>query len=574
MSPEAVVAEPRTAAPLAFARRHGPSEATMAAILMALAVGLLLMYAGRHLTFFYDEWTFVLTRRGGGIDAYLSPHNGQLSLFPAAVYKLLFATVGLRHYWPYRLIGTVLHLTCAWLLYVLARRRMGPVAALVPTLLLLLLGTAYQDILWPFQIGYLGSIAAGLGALVLLDGPRPGRDGWAAALLTGAVVSSGVGLAYAVGCGVLLVAQKQPWRRLWVVVLPLVVYGIWYLGWGGGSDHSSLDAVLAAPQYVADAAAGAVAGLAGLNDATWGPALAVALLALIILEWRRAYPGAGPSPMLLAAAAGALVFWLLAAVARATDADPAATRYIYVGAVFILLAASEARLGGALRRGWLIFVALLVLGAVVGNLSALRSGERGMRAADSSVRAALGATEVAAPVVSPSFAPDQSAAPQINAGQYLAAVRDLGSPAFTVPQLEAAPESTRETADGVLVGAERLGATPTSGLPAGGSGLVVEYAFGGHASAHGACQLLTPTSSLGSLGLRVYPGNALTVQPTGGPSVTLYARRFGDGFNGTPFATLSGRSPQAIRFPIDRAPGLPWHVQVVAGSPVTVCAGA
>ena len=225
MNPQAVAAEPRatTAPPVARARRRGPSEATIAVVLLLLAVGLLLMYAGRYLTFFYDEWTFIFLRRGGGIDSYLNGHNGHLSLFPVVVYKLLFATVGLRHYWPYRLVGTALHLVCAWLLYVLARRRMGPVAALVPTLLLPLLGTAYQDILWPFQIGYLGSIAGGLGALALLDRPplgrpNPARDGGAAALLVGSVVSSGVGLAFAVACGVLLIAQRQPWRRLWIPV--------------------------------------------------------------------------------------------------------------------------------------------------------------------------------------------------------------------------------------------------------------------------------------------------------------------------------------------------------------------
>lgn len=575
MTPQAVAAEPRAAAsaPVALVRRRRQSEATIAVILVLLAVGLLLMYAGRYLTFFYDEWTFVFTRRGGGIDTYLNGHNGHLSLFPVVIYKLLFATVGLHHYWPYRLVGIVLHLTCAGLLYVLARRRMGAVPALVPTLLLLLLGTAWQDILWPFQIGYLGSIAAGLGALALLDSPNPRRDGWAAALLVGSVVSSGVGLAFAVACGVLLIAQRQPWRRLWLAVVPLVVYGIWYLGWGGG-DHTSTAAMLAAPQYVADAAAGAVAGLAGLNEATWGPPLALMLLAVIVIEWRRRYPGLGPSPMLLTAAGGALVFWVLAAVARATEADPTASRYVYVGAVFILLAVSEARLGTALRGGWLILAGVLVLGAVVGNISALRSGERGLRSADNSVRASLAAVEVAAPVVSPAFLPDQNDAPQVEAGPYLAAVHDLGSPAFTVRELRSAPESTRERADGVLVGAERLGTTVAGTTPTTGGGPTVEYVFGASTTASGPCRVMRPTASLGSLGLLAFPGSSLVVTPSGGPPVTLYARRFADSFTGTPFATLSGTRPQAVRFPADRQPSTPWHVQVVAGSPVTVCAGA
>jgi hypothetical protein len=572
MAPETLVAEPPAATPVAVPRRRRPHEATVALVLLLLAAGLLLMYAGRYLTFFYDEWTFIMTRRGGGIDTYLAPHNGHLSLFPVVVYKLLFATAGLRHYWPYRLAVTLLHLVCAALLYVLARRRMGAVPALVPTVLLLALGTAWQDLLWPFQIGYLGSIAAGLGALALLDLPGPGRDGWAGALLVGSVLSSGVGIAFAVACGVLLVAQRAAWRRLWIAILPLVVYAVWYVGWGGG-EHTTADAVLAAPQYVADAAAGAVAGLAGLNESTWGPALALALLAVLVLEWRRRFPGLGPSPMLLTAAAGAIVFWVLAAIARATEADPTASRYVYVGAVFILLAASEARLGAALRGGWLIFAGLLLLGALVGNVSALRGGERGLRAADTSVRASLTAVEVAAPIVSPAFLPDQNDAPQLAAGPYLAAVHDLGSPAFSVPELRAAPETTREKADSVLVQAERLAASPTARVPNAGAPPGVDYRFGGALSVRGGCYVFAPTASLGSLGVRVFPGGGLIVQPSRGPAVTLYARRFADSFTGTPFATLSRAAPQTIRFPADRQPGVPWHVQVVAGSPVTVCAG-
>ena len=96
---------------------------------------------------------------------------------------------------------------------------------------------------------------------------------------------------------------------------------------------------------------------------------------------------------------------------------------------------------------------------------------------------------------------------------------------------------------------------------------------GGRATRNGACQVLRPTASLGSLALLVFPGSSLAVQPSRGPAVTLYARRFADGFTGTPFATLSGTGPQVVRFPVDRLPGVPWHLQVVAGSPVTVCAG-
>ena len=36
------------------------------------------------------------TRRGGSLSTYLRPHNGHFSLVPLAIYKLLFATTGIR----------------------------------------------------------------------------------------------------------------------------------------------------------------------------------------------------------------------------------------------------------------------------------------------------------------------------------------------------------------------------------------------------------------------------------------------------------------------------------------------
>src|SRR5947207_5143984 len=111
--------------------------------MLLFAAAVVLLYAGRHLTFFYDEWDYVLGRRGSSVAAYLDPHNGHLSLFPVVVYKILFAIVGLRHYTPYRVAAIAVHLTCGVMLYTLARRRISPWLALVPTTLLLFMGTAF-----------------------------------------------------------------------------------------------------------------------------------------------------------------------------------------------------------------------------------------------------------------------------------------------------------------------------------------------------------------------------------------------------------------------------------------------
>src|SRR5260221_7588656 len=89
------------------------------------AAGIELDRLGRGRTFFFDEWTFILDRRGGLVDALLQPHNGHLSLIPAGVYRVLFLVVGLAHYRPYRLVAIFVHLLVAALVAALVRRSAG-----------------------------------------------------------------------------------------------------------------------------------------------------------------------------------------------------------------------------------------------------------------------------------------------------------------------------------------------------------------------------------------------------------------------------------------------------------------
>jgi hypothetical protein len=542
---QAVAARPRQA--LAFTV-EGPYTATIALAGLLLATAAVLLYAGQHLTFFYDEWDFILGRRGSSIGTYLHPHNGHLSLFPVVVYKILLSIFGLRHYLPYRVVSIALHLLGSGLLYVLVRRRIGPWLALVATAILLFMGTAYQDLLWPFQISYLGSVAGGLGALALLERPGARRDGWVAALLILSLSSSGVGIAFLVACAVLLIAQRVPLPRLWVVVVPALLFAAWYIGWGSG-EGTSAHAIANAPQYVANAAGGAVAGIAGLSASTWGAPLLVGLAFALFFAWRSHRPG-GPTPLLLAAGAGALAFWTLSAIARAGFAEPTASRYLYIGAVFILLICAEARLGTGLRGAWLLIAAILLAGALIGNLRMLRDGERQLRSQDAVVRASLGVVEIAAPVVDPTFVAEPGYAPQIPAGHYLSAIRDFGSSALTAPELVHASESMREHSDAVLERAERISVTPVP------------------STVGRSCKYQPAPSDLA-----LSPGQTLLLRAAPGPVTPIYVRRFAGAFSAVPFTGIAGGTGGIMRFPADRATALPWHIRAVTARRVKACIG-
>jgi len=128
-------------------------------------------------TFFLDEWTFIVSRRPWDVGLILLPQNGYLTVIPIIVWKVLFATVGLRSYVPYEAVLLATHVTVVLLLFVLIRRRSGDLPALAASATLLFLGSGAENIVYAFQINWVGSAAFGLLAMLLLDGqpPFPGR---------------------------------------------------------------------------------------------------------------------------------------------------------------------------------------------------------------------------------------------------------------------------------------------------------------------------------------------------------------------------------------------------------------
>ncbi len=145
-----------------------------------------------------------------------------------AVYRLLLLTVGLHHYWPYRLLLTSLDVLCGVLLFLLLRRNVHPILAASGAAILMLLGPAWQDLLWPFQVCFLGSVAGGLTALYL--SPRNSRysDIAVALCLLVAVCCCALGVAFSVAL-IVETAIKRRWRQLWAPVVPLVGFVIWYV---------------------------------------------------------------------------------------------------------------------------------------------------------------------------------------------------------------------------------------------------------------------------------------------------------------------------------------------------------
>jgi hypothetical protein len=537
----------------------GGAPLLLLGLALALAAGLLLALQ-HELTFFQDTWAFLMRRRELSADALLQPHNEHIVLLPVAIESLLIAVFGMTSAAPEQVVLTLALLTAAVLLFVYVRRRIGPWPALFASVLLLFVGPAWQVLIWPFQIGFVGALCSGIAALLALDrGDRRG-DLACCAFLVLAIAFSSLGIAFVVGATVDVLQRRRSHglRRAYVAAVPLLLFAAWWAGWGHDAEsHVTLDNVLGSPEYVFDGLASSLDSVLGLSTITvdgagepeWGRPILVALVVLLALaQFRRP----GVSPRLWPVAAAAATFWLLAAFNFIPAREPTSSRYMYAGAVFVLLIAAELLRGVRFSRTALIAGGALTLAAVASNIVPLRDGRDWLHEQTVLTRSDLAAIEIARETVDPLFplAPEVAGTDSlidIQAGSYLDAVDDHGSPAYTPAELADAPEAGRRQADIVLSQALPLATEDGSDVVAG--------------------ECLTFPEGRAAVPLR--PGETL-LEVAPGPPAGLSLRRFAR--NGFPVLAQDapGGAKTLLTIPADTV-NLPWRLQVEAAQAVRVC---
>ena len=178
-------------------RRIDAAQALAALALLAAGV-MLLVWLGQ-LTFWRDEWAFLLHRRGFSADTFLQPHYEHIAISLIASYKLLLAIFGMDSPRPFQVVAVATFIASLTLVFVYVRRRVGGWLALAGILPILVLGPSWDDLLWPFQLGFFATMAAGMGALLALErGDRRG-DITATALLVVGISFSSLGVPFAIG---------------------------------------------------------------------------------------------------------------------------------------------------------------------------------------------------------------------------------------------------------------------------------------------------------------------------------------------------------------------------------------
>lgn len=479
MSDDSILS-PRGVAPRRWTRVLGLPSAILFVILARM---------GRETGFFFDEWNFLVYRRGLSLDTLLQPHNGHLVVIPNAVYSTLGGVFGIDSYTPFRCLVLLLHLSVAILCAIVIGRVRGNLSAIAALIVVAMLGVGWQNIFWAFQIGFVGSIASFLVAWLLLDSTRGelgARRGACAALaLLVSVAMSGVGLAALGATWVLCVSDSRRRRMWWIPMGPSVAYVLWYLVYGASAiDLGALDRV---PQFALVNAGSSAGGFFGL-DVAWGQLILGMALLVAVVSLRkneRLLWSLLPSMMYI-------VFVVLATLSRSANFEPDASRYTYLGAVVLIATLGIAGEGRHSSGGRWPVVTLTIL-ALWGSHDILRDGAHNLRREWDIVSTELAVVDLYGEALDPTLMIDSVHAPQLTVGTYRNLVAELGTVSSkTISEVEAAGPDARSGVDALLatlvmvdhtdfVGEDCVAAGPSVSevlLPAGSSLLVSPWTPG------------------------------------------------------------------------------------------------
>jgi hypothetical protein len=519
------------------------------------------------MTFFQDTWAFLMERRHLSAYTVFHPHNEHIVAIPVLLELLILRLFGMSSALPEYVLLAVGQLATATLLFFYVRRRVGLVLALCAVALILCLGSAWDVLLWPFQIGLVGASFFGLAAILALEREDRRWDVAACVFLVVACGFSELGLSFVAGAAVaVLQGPRESWRRrAFLVVVPVVLYVLWYAGWGHAAEsHFSLKNVAVAPRYVAEAAAAAVGALSGLDavpltqprQMIWGSVLLVALLAGVAYRYHRKpvlHPGLWP------AATIALVSWSLTAFNYLPGREPAAFRYQYASGLLVLMVLANLFQGVRLSRVALVAAAAVTALAIGPNLAMLKEGSSHLKNESVLTRADTAAIEISRRTVDPDFQLTLEVAGtpsliNVYAGKYLEAVDEFGSPAYTPAGLAAAPVPGRRQAD-IVLGAALPVSTSTT-----------PHEFDAKASAD--CVEAGPD---GRAEVPVAAG-ATRIELAPGPAAGIGLRRFADeGDYPLVLPSLPGGTRTVLEIPEDEA-SQQWYLHLEAQQSALVCA--
>ncbi len=530
-----------------------------------LAAGAIVLSGGllwhwlRQITFWRDEWELLLHRRGWSVGTFLDPAVEHLVAIPVLIYKVLLGVSGMNSPAPFQLVAVLSFLVSVVLLFLYVRARLGAWLALAAILPILFLGPSWDDLLFPYQLTWFGSVACGLAALLCLERQERSWDIAAAVLLVAGLLFSDAGIPFVAGATVEVALSPRRVQRALVPVIPAVLWALWYLGWGHTANtFVSFDNFTHLPTYVLDGLSSSISVYLGLSrpiGVTETPALAwgrpLLVLAGCLAVWRiwRIWR---PPDRLWTVLAILLGYWALTGLNASQFGLPTVGRYQYMGCVGLALLAAELGRGTRIGRWATIGILAVAVSAALSNYTRLRDAAHGLAGIAQKTRGGLAGLELARDRVDPDFQltlanSDVDYLGLLDARSYLSAVNAYGSPAYSPSELATAPEVGRVAADKVS-----------------GAALGIHFAAAGAGTAR---RCLAVTASKGPTA--VVPAGGFVIRASGG-GVAAGLRRYARASFPVSLGNLPAGQAELIRIPADRS-SVPWTIQLSGRGTATVC---
>ena len=565
------------APPRAIERVEALDPSRVALVLLALAMAAsaaLLLWLQRDTTFMSDEWSWVATGGLGSLGDTLHPINDHVLLIPLLLAKAFLAIWGMSLV-PFQIAQIAGVLACSGAVYVFSRRRIGPVLALAPAMVPLFLGTTTSVLLQPLLgVQAIYPLAFGIGALVAVERQDRAGDIAACVLLVLSLATFSSGLAFLVGVAVAVLLSDGRRQRSWVWLVPLLLFGavrVWALQFSTGTGPE-LSNIPSLPFYFVDSLAAAATSLFGREELVGkGPGstlfisgfsldlamktlfFAAIEVAAIVFAARRLMRRR-PIPVTLWSTLAVLTtLWATQGLALAENRMPGENRYLFAGAVLLVLLAVEVARDARLSRLGIVAVLAVTLVGIAGNAPRFREGRDGVEFHAPRNRAYTGVMELEGNRGNPEFNPAGDtpvAAPagalSITAGAYLEMAERFGAIGYSPAKILAQNEEIRHGSDEVAVRYMELGLADAPALPRQG------------------CTRLAPDPAGELVNLR--RGGVVLESDT---ATTVALRRFAD----RPVVRIgnvrAGR-PAEIRIPGDGAKP-PWELWAVERAAVTIC---
>ncbi len=525
----------------------------------------------RGLTWGWDEF-FWLENSGlaPSWDQWLHPYGGHLIVVPYLLYRLILE-VGGASYTAFAVVQVIGLNLAALLVYIYAKRRIGPLLALAPAIVMLFLGSAWAPLLEPLiGIQFLCAIVPGLAAIVLLEVEKKWSDVAACALLCLSLAGFSEGAIFLAGA-VVAVALSPRWRqRAWIVIVPALLYGGWRI-WASQFESTGIvvSNIPLIPSYFVDAfavfstAIFGVANLIGMGPwsqirlvnyeltfLTEGIVFAIVEVLVIVgaIAYAKRRPG-GLSRAFWPILAMLLAYWVELGLILVPGRTAAESRYSYLGVMLLLLIAVEVLRGVKASYVAIAVAASLTVAAAVGNLARFHEGRAYLDIISHRELADMTVIELAGTNADPYFIPMTDAATivppplTLNVGPWQAISNTYGSSAYSLPKLREQGEGIRNETDLLAIKLMNLRLVPTQVTPRG-------------------CRTLAEAGTM-----RLPRGGATLYSES---DVEIWTRRWA-GETPSALGALSAGQPARLRIPPDRASASdPWYLGV-SGGPVRVC---